>query len=417
MANKVLIGILILLLLINGAIGAYAYLLSKDIDTLREQLADEISTVGAEVTALSVETEGRFDTVEEAIQSNQASIDALGDKVDGEMIWLGDRIAGLEGRIDNLEAGMDEIEIGLAAIEPGLEVDEVYQAVSLAVVEVGDGEQTSGSGFIYDANGHIVTANHVVEGLTTIHVVLADGRTSPASVVGTCPISDVAVLALERQFDVAPLTLADSSGIRIGEPAFIIGSPFDQEGTVTAGIISQLGRFEEIGDETGSHWVANLLQYDAPTNFGNSGGPLLNAAGEVIGLVIARVGPEIGDGIAYAVSSNKVRRVADAIIEQGSFSYPWLGVEVSDITPIMAETLGRETVHGVVVGSVTSGGPAEGAGVQVDDIIIAINGVPVTEVADLVSYLGEYGSPGDSAVIAIIRDGTEMDLTVTLGTR
>jgi len=417
MANKLLIWILVLLVLLNSAIGAYAYLLSKDIDTLREQLANEISAVIGEMEALGEETEGNFDTVEEAIRANQNGIDALEDSVDGELTLLGDRIAGLETGMDEMEAGIGDIESGLAAIGPGLEADQVYQAVSPSVVEISNGEQTIGSGFIYDNDGHIVTANHVVEALTTIHVVLADGRTSPASVVGTCTLSDVAVLSLERQFDVAPLTLADSSSIVIGEQAIVIGSPFDEGWTVTAGIISQVGRFEEIGDETESRWIANLLQFDAPANFGNSGGPLFNTAGEVIGIVIARVEPELGDGISYAVSANKVRRVADAIIEHGSFDYPLLGVEVSDITPIMAGALGRETVHGALVGSVVAGGPAGVAGVQVDDIIIAINAVPVTEVADLISYLGEYGTPDDSVVLTIIRNGTEMESTVTLGSR
>ncbi|UCB42694.1 MAG: trypsin-like peptidase domain-containing protein [Dehalococcoidales bacterium] len=410
MVNKVLIVILVLLVILNGAIGAYAYLLNKDIDTLSEQLTDQISAVRTEVTALSEETEARFDVIDEGVQSNQASIDALGDRLDEELAQTSDKIAGLE-------AGIGGIRSELAAIEPGLEADEVYQAVSPAVVEVSDGEQTVGSGFIFDTDGHVVTANHVVDELTTIHIILADGRTSPASVVGTCPLSDVAVLALERQFDIMPLTLADSSLIRIGEPAITVGSPFNQEGTVTAGIVSQVGRYEEIGDETDSHWVANLLQFDAPANFGNSGGPLFSAAGEVIGLIIARVGPDIGDGIAFAVSANKVRRVADAIIEYGSFNYPWIGVEVSDITPIIAETFGRETVYGAIVDSVTTGGPAEDAGVQDDDIIIAINGVAVTEVADLVSYLGEYGSPDDPVTLTIVRNDTEIELTVTLGTR
>ncbi|HEY32277.1 MAG TPA: PDZ domain-containing protein [Dehalococcoidia bacterium] len=414
MVNRVLIAILILLVLINGAIGVYAYLLNRDIDTLSEQLADQVNALGDEVTVLSKQAEVRLDAVEEGMQSNQVGIDALGDKVDEELIQVGDRIIELA---ENLETEINGITSELAAIEPGLEADEVYQAVSPAVVEVSDGERTIGSGFIYDDDGHVVTANHVVEELTTIHVVLADGRTSPASVVGTCPLSDVAVLAPERQFDIVPLTLADSSAVKIGEPAITIGSPFDQRGTVTAGIISQVGRFEEIGDEAGSNWIANLLQFDAPANYGNSGCPLFNAAGEVIGLVVARVEPEIGDGISYAVSANKVRRVADAIIEQGSFNYPWLGVEASDFTPILAEMVGRETVDGAFVGFVTPGGPAEDAGIQADDIIIAINSVVVTEVADLVSYLGEHGSPGDSSVVTVVRDDSEIELTVTLGTR
>ena len=417
MANKVIIGILVLLLVINAAIGTYAYLLSRDIDTLSRQLADQqeevtaqLGAVSDEVEALGMETEARFGTVEEGLQSNLASLDALGNQIAEEAALTESKIAGLQ-------AGISSISSELTEMGPLLNADAVYQAVSQSVVAVSDGEHTIGSGFIYDSDGHVVTANHVVDELTTIYVVLPDGRTTPASVVGRSPLSDVAVLTLERQFDVMPLTLADSAGISIGEPVVTIGNPFDEEGTITAGIVSQLGRFEEVGDETGSSWIANLIQFDAPANFGNSGGPLFNVAGEVIGIIIARVGPELGDGIAYAVSANKVRRVADSIIERGSFAYPWLGVEVSDITPLLAELIGRESVHGVLVEQVAPGGPADLAGVRSDDIIIAINGVTITEIADLVSYLGEYTSPGDSAILTIIRDDTEIELTATLSNR
>jgi S1-C subfamily serine protease len=211
--------------------------------------------------------------------------------------------------------------------------------------------------------------------------------------------------------------MADSSVISVGEPVVTIGSPFDEGGTITAGIVSQLDRFEEVGDEIESSWIANLIQFDAPANFGNSGGPLFNAAGEVIGIIIARVEPELGDGISYAVSANKVRRVAGAIIELGEYDYPWLGVVVSDITPLSAELMGRESVHGVVVDQVNSGSPAEHAGVRGGDIIITIDGFTVTEVAALVSYVGEYTGPGDSVVLTVIRGDTEIELTVILGNR
>ncbi len=417
MANKVIIGILVLLLVINAAIGTYAYLLGRDIDTLSRQLVDQeeemtaqLVTVSSEVAGLGMVTDTRFDTVEEGIQSNLVALDALGEE-------FAEKVALTETQIAGLEADISGIRGELTEMGPVLNADEVYQTVSQSVVEVSDGEHTIGSGFVYDNNGHVLTANHVIDELTNIYIVFPDGRTTPASLVGSCPLSDVAVLSLERQFDITPLALADSADISIGEPTVTIGSPFDEEGTITAGIVSQLGRFEEIGDETESSWIANLIQFDAPANFGNSGGPLFNAAGEVIGIVVARIGPEIGDGIAYAVSANKVRRVADAIIERGSFDYPWLGVEVSDITPLLAELIGRESIHGALVSLVTPGGPAKLAGVHDDDIIIAINGVAITGVANLVSYLGEYASPGDSAVLTIIRDNAEIELTATLSNR
>jgi S1-C subfamily serine protease len=413
MANKVVIGLLVLLLVINAAIGTYAYLLGRDINTLSEQLADQqeefaeqLGAVRDDVEAFFIETEDQFDTFAEEIQSNLDILNVLAEAV----ALAANRIAGLE-------AGMADISGELGELGPLLYADTVYQAVSQSVVSISDGENTIGSGFVYDDDGHVVTANHVVDELTTIYVVLPDGRTTPASVVGTCPLSDVAVLALERQFDVIPLTLADSAVINIGEPVVTIGSPFDEAGTITAGIVSQLDRYESIGDEIESSWIANLIQFDAPANFGNSGGPLFNVDGEVVGIIVARVEPELGDGISYAVSSNKITRVAGAIIESGSFDYPWLGVAVSDITPLMAEMIGRESVNGALVGQIIAGGPADSAGVRSNDIITGINGVSVNSTADLVSYLGEYTSPGDSATLTIIRSDTEIELTVTLSNR
>jgi 2-alkenal reductase len=417
MANKIIIGILVLLLLGNAAIGTYAYLLGRDIDTLSRQLTDQqseltdqIGDVSNDVEALGVETENQFDVVTEEIQSNLDNLNALRDEIAEETALTDSKIEGLETAISSISGE-------LAEIGPWLNVESIYQAVSQSVVVISDGEHTVGSGFVYDNEGHIVTANHVIAELNTVYVVFPDGRTTAANVVGSCPLSDVAVLSLERQFDVTPLTLADSAAISVGEPVAAIGSPFDEEGTVTAGIVSQLGRYEEVGSEADSSWIANLIQFDAPANFGNSGGPLFNTAGEVIGIIIARIGPEFGDGISFAVSANKVKRVAGAIIEQGFFDYPWLGVQVVDITPQAAELIGRESVHGALVNEVTPGGPASLAGVRGDDIIIAIDGIAVTEIADLVSYLGEYTSPGDSVILTIIRDDTEIEITVTLSSR
>ena len=153
-------------------------------------------------------------------------------------------------------------------------------------------------------------------------------------------------------------------------------------------------------------------------NFGNSGGPLANAKGEIIGVVTARIDPARGDGIYYAVAGNKVKRVADAIISSGMFPYPWIGVGISDLTPNLVQQRGLATANGVLVGNVTTGGPAQTAGILTDDVIVVMDGVPMRDTGELTSYLGEHKSPGDVTVIQVTR-GTEENLTfsVTVGTR
>jgi S1-C subfamily serine protease len=163
--------------------------------------------------------------------------------------------------------------------------------------------------------------------------------------------------------------------------------------------------------------VANIIQFDAAINFGNSGGPLLNSKGEVIGMVVARIDPTSGDGVYWAISSNKVKRVASSIIERGSFDYPWLGVEIADLTPETAIARNLETVNGALVRTVMPANPAEAAGVRVDDIIVAINGTQVQDMADLTCYLGEHVSYNDEVTLTLIRDGAKIELPLTVGKR
>jgi len=163
--------------------------------------------------------------------------------------------------------------------------------------------------------------------------------------------------------------------------------------------------------------VPNLIQFDAAVNFGNSGGPLFDSAGGVIGLVIARVGPEEGDGIYYAVSSNKIRRVADSIIARGYFDYPWLGVSISDLTPQQVQDMGLESINGVLVSQIVPDSPAETADVQADDIIIGIDGAEIKNVAMLTSYLGEHLSPGEPTTLKVIRDTVTLEIAIEVGLR
>ncbi len=425
MANRVIAGALVVLVLATTAAGVYAYRLTGEIDAL----TGEIGALGDELAALRDEQGEQLlsiESVSDALTVHSDKAAASRGSLDARLQAGLDRITASEEAARQTQASIDGIEQGIAgldaeikqvAADAPLQADDVYSAVNQAVVEVTDGVFTIGTGFVYDSDGHVVTANHVVEDLDQIYVVFPDGRLSPATVVGTSDLSDVAVLQLETAMTATPLPLADSSQLEVGASVVAIGSPFELAGSVTAGIVSQVDRFEEIGNDDGSRWIANLIQFDAAVNVGNSGGPLLNADGEVVGIIIARIGPESGGGISYAVSANKVRRVADAIIAEGVFDYPSLGVLGGDLTPDMAVEIGRDSVHGVVVGSVTPAGPAWRTGFRVNDIIVAIDGTEISDMAGLTSYLGEYTSPGDSVNIEVERDGVTLELTTELGTR
>lgn len=381
MFNKLIIGILVFLLVLIGILGAYAFNLVGEIDALSQQLTVSQEQQAAQISTLSDELATfRGETI--------ARIDALDDE-------LGSVTTGLEQSVIN--AG------------------KLYQEVSKGIVRVSDGEKIVGSGFVFDADGHVVTAQHVVEGQAQIDIILPDGSVSAATIIGSCEHSDIAVLTLEHELAVEAITLADSDAIGVGEPVVVIGSPLDLPGTITSGIVSQTHRFVEVEYDLKTRWVANLIQFDAAVNFGNSGGPLLNSKGEVIGMVVARVDPKLGDGVYYAVSSNKVKRVALSLIDRGFFDYPWLGIEIVNLTPETVRTRNLETANGVLVKKITADSPAEAAGIKANDVMVAIDGRTVRQVGDLTWYLGEYKNPDEVVTLALIRDGAELELSLKLG--
>jgi S1-C subfamily serine protease len=438
MANKVIIGILVLLVLFMGGIGYYSYTLNQQIDELSERLTAfdikqdaRIDTVSDELISLRTETLSKLGTLEGQIGDTLADIDTL----EGEIGTIEEQIVDMENEIslaaseldimdERLTDAVNEFSEAVSEFSGSvMDAGEVYEKVSQATVRINNGQSTAGSGFILDTEGHVITARHVVDGLSPIYVIMHDGMISKATVVGSCEFSDVAVLQLEKNPDIEPPPLGDSSQIKIGEPVIALGSPGDSgkplglRDTLTAGIVSQVNRYIMITDGTESRWVPNLLQFDAAVNFGNSGCPLANADGEIIGIVVARIYPTEGDGIYYAVSSNKAKRVITAIIDHGFFEYPWVGVSIADLTPQAAQDNGLETVNGVLVSSVFSGSPAEVAGIEGNDIIISVNDIPVRDSSDLTSYLGEFISPGDVITVGILRGTTEMELAIEVGKR
>jgi S1-C subfamily serine protease len=421
MINKVLVGILVFLVILSGALGAYSYLLTREIDTLGEQL----TVFQDNFTAFEAESITRFDVLEKGIGTLENELSGTPTKI----ATLEDELSGTQNKIGTLEGELSgalarigtldgEIKNVAAQIpESGLDTISIYQGVGQAVVRISNGYEVVGSGFIIDADAHVVTAYHVVEQLSKIYIILPDGGFSAATILGSSKYSDVAVLKLEEPPVITPLMLADSDTVRTGEPVVTIGNPFEQTETLTAGIVSQINTLADVEYATETRGVANLIQFDAAVNFGNSGCPLLNSEGEVIGLVIARVNPQEGDGIYYAVSSNKLNRVATSLIDQGSFDYPWIGALISNLTPQLAQTRELETINGVLLVEVSAGSPAEAAGIEVDDIIVAIDGMAVRGAADFISYLGEKTSLDDIVSLTLIRDSTQQELSLKIGKR
>ena len=293
--------------------------------------------------------------------------------------------------------------------------------------------EATGTGFVIDSQGHIVTNNHVVDGATRIEVNFFDGSIYPGTIVGVDPDSDLAVIQVDRPAaELHPVALGDSDALFIGEEVVAIGSPFNQPWTLTTGIVSALDR--KI-DSLGQYQIGSVIQTDAAINPGNSGGPLVNLHGEVVGVnsqILSQ--SRSSSGIGFAIPSNLVKRVSQALIQDGKVSYSYLGISGNDVdlTTIEAMKL-PNNARGVVVAEVTPNGPAAQAGVQnaagvqtVDgfrvptqaDIITAVNGEPVTSMESLISYLSSQTKPGDTVTLSIVRNGTDqLDLPVTLTAR
>ncbi len=320
-------------------------------------------------------------------------------------------------------------------------INNVYQrvapaVVNISVVSVPEGgmgvQEGSGSGFVYDSDGHIVTNNHVVQGARSIMVHLPDGTEVSAEVVGTDGDSDLAVIKVDVDPSILhPVELADSDQLRVGQFVIAIGNPFGFEGSVTSGIVSALGRLL-LRESRFS--LPNLIQTDAAINPGNSGGPLLNAEGRVIGVTTLIFSETRSNaGVGMAIPSNTVRRVVPGLIATGRFQHPWLGVVGTSVTPGLAKELDLSVEHGALVERIIGDGPADRAGllggerdVQVGgsgrqiqvggDIIIASDGRPVNQFDDLIVFL-ETTDVGQVVDLTILRNGQEMHVQVTLGAR
>ncbi len=301
-------------------------------------------------------------------------------------------------------------------------------------------QQASGSGFVWDTAGHIVTNNHVVAGATNISVTFSDGTTATAKVVGTDPNSDLAVVQVNVDKSLLkPVTLTDSTQVKVGQLAIAIGNPYGLEGTMTQGIISGLSRSLPVGldsqtAQTGpTYSIPDIIQTDAAINPGNSGGVLVDDQGNVIGVTAAIAsGSGSNSGVGFVIPSAIVNKVVPSLIKSGSYPHPWLGISGTTLTPDLAQAMGLpHNQQGALVGDVTAGGPAAKAGLRGStqtavvggqqaavggDVITAINGQPVKSFEDMASYLFDNTQAGQTITLTILRNGRSQQVKVTLGT-
>lgn len=418
MSNKVTIIFSVVLVILVAAcvsLAVWASNLNGRINTLNDDtqafVADtaaqfgitnnSIAGVGSDLTDFKSETAGEFTGVRNDITSLDTNLSSFKSTTDHQ-------IGTLNSSVDVLDSSLADL--GTQVDESTMNVRRVYDDVIGGVCQI-IGDISAGSGFIYSEDGYIVTCWHVVNNQSYLDVILHDGTCKRATVVGSDQDSDVAVIKISGVSNLQPLPLADSSVLVPGEPVIVVGNPRLTFETVVYGIISRTKGLEYV---TNVGWVANLIQFDAAANPGNSGGPVFNGEGQVIGI------SESGYTSYYqctnfAVSSNKVKRVADAIVTQGFFDNAILpgNWSMDNLTPEIAIERGLDSAFGCIFRSVSGMGDA-----RVDDIITAIDGVAIQDAADLFSYIAEFKSVGDTVTLTLIRGSgssiAEIEVTLTL---
>ncbi len=278
-----------------------------------------------------------------------------------------------------------------------------------------DDQQVSGSGFIVTGDGYIVTNNHVVDSVNQINVILSDGTTIPARIISTDIFADLAVLKADGKMP-GVAELGDSDILKPGESVIAIGSPLgDFRNSVTVGVISATGRTLDTGN---GYEMENLIQTDAAINSGNSGGPLVNLAGEVIGIntLVVRgdgIGSAIAEGLGFAIPSNTARLITEQIIKKGYFARPYMGVQIQHINPSVATRYNLPVDWGAYVVRIGSNSPALKAGISIGDIILRIGGIALNEDTQFVNALFTY-QPGDEVVVEILRGQDRISVPVRL---
>jgi S1-C subfamily serine protease len=346
--------------------------------------------------------------------------------------------ASLTRSIDRLRSDLDQLQqLNGHLPSSGVTPVQIYDLSKDSVVLITAKQQqtfgglepfSSGSGFVYDREGHIVTNNHVVEDADVIEVTFSDGTIAQAELVGTDPYSDLAVIRVDSPSDLLyPLSLGRSSELLVGESVMAIGNPFGLSNSMSLGIVSQTGRDL---DAPGNYKIVDVIQVDAAINPGNSGGPLMNMRGEVVGVNTAIIQGSVGVG--FAIPSDTVSREVPQLIQTGQYVHPWIGISSTDLDPDIAGAMGLSFTKGTLVVDIVAGSPAEVAGIKAGtrtitisgqtvtiggDVIVGVDAVTVRKLTDMIVYIERTKKPGDTVTFTIVRNGEPLNVDLTLGVR
>ncbi|MDC0171704.1 trypsin-like peptidase domain-containing protein [Candidatus Nitrosopelagicus sp.] len=351
------------------------------------------------------------------------SFNSIADNETGELIVTNGNYGETVGEVTGIERGYEYSLI------------DIFEKSEESIVQVsvlrGESEGGMGSGFVYSDEGYVITNQHVVQDAKKVMITFLDGEAYIGNVVGSDRDLDIAVVKVEpTNTYLQPIKIGDSSELKVGEKIAAIGNPFGLSGSMTAGIVSQMGRL--LPQETG-YSIPDVIQTDAAINPGNSGGPLINMKGEVVGINTA-IQSATGEfsGIGFAVPSNTVKKVVPVLIESGEFKHPWMGISGTDVDPELAEVRELKSSKGFLVVSVIEGSPAETAGLlgvteteerdgrefALDgDIILSIDGETVRKISDILVHLQREKSVGDEMILSVNRNGQMLELTMILEER
>jgi len=319
-----------------------------------------------------------------------------------------------------------------------LSLIEIFEKAEPGVVRVNiqrnqteDGVGGVGSGFVFDKQGHIITNAHVVKDATKTVVTFLDGRQYNAQIIGVDEYTDIGVIKVSADLKLLnPLSLGDSSNLQVGEPITAIGNPFGLSGSMTSGIISQMGR---LLPSNSGYSIPDVIQTDAAINPGNSGGPLLNMRGEIVGINTA-IQSTTGEftGVGFAIPSQTVAKIVPTLISDGEYKHPWIGISGTDIGLEMANVMGLESTLGFLIITVIEDSPASDAGligsnkmIKVEgreysiggDVIMSVDGIDVRKIDDILIHLQRGKAVGDEMVLEILRDGRTTNVTILLQER
>ena len=309
--------------------------------------------------------------------------------------------------------------------EPGVVRVNVQRAEAI------EGVSGVGSGFVFDKKGHIITNAHVVDDADKIVVTFLDGRSYNAEIIGIDEFTDIAVIQVNADLSLLrPILIGDSSNLKVGEQIAAIGNPFGLSGSMTSGIVSQLGRLLPSG---AGYSIPDIIQTDAAINPGNSGGPLLNMRGEVVGINTA-IQSATGEftGVGFAVPSKTIAKIVPVLVEKGEYKHPWIGISGRDIDPDLANVLNLRDAVGFLVVTIIEDSPASKAGliesdktIEIEgiqypiggDVILSVDGIEVRKIDDILIHLQRAKSVGDEMLLEILRDGRTTNITIILQER